>query len=233
MNKETKDPKNKKDVDTEELTKLAAEKPETKKWNNPNSRKNLVQYKDESTIDPLEAEILSQTELEDQEDDEQANEITRGRKLSPKIVKKLIPKRGVLLPGEKSRYTGIIITFLSDFKNEEPTASDVSDILEIALCETMEGRLFEASKNDPGSLVACSQALERFYKRKQTAKENLANRRSDRKDTRLSQEINIVDIVSRYDAHRQQVEKQRMEELLLREEKTSEVLKKIIEEDPF
>jgi hypothetical protein len=215
-------------VDPQELEKLAAEDPKSKKWNNANSRKNLRQYKE-----PIDPELVSQQEGDEAEAQTQADEITRGRKLSPELVKRLIPKRGILTGIEKTRYNGIVNTFLSDFRNEEPTATDVDDILEIALCDVMEMRLLDACRNDPGSLVAASQALERFHKRKQTAKENLANRRSDRKDTRSSQEVNIVDIVVRYDAHRQQAEKERMDALLREEDVMGKTLKQIIEEDPF
>lgn len=216
------------EVDEQGLLKKAEEDPKSKRWNNPNSRKNLKQYK-EPPVDP---EIVE----DDQEEEEissfsQAEEITRGRKIDPHLVKKLIPKRTVLTAAEKSVYNGVVITFLSDFKNEEPTASDIDDLMEIALCQVMENRLLEFSKHQPGSLIASSQSLERFGKRKQKAKENLAHRRVDRKDARTSQDVNIVDLVARFDNQRQEVEKQRVEKLLKDTSPLRKDLKDLVEKE--
>jgi hypothetical protein len=216
------------EIDTEELKQKAKEDPKSKKWNNPNSRKNLKQYQDP----PIVPEIVFQPEDEG-DAESQAEEITRGRKLSPELVKKLVPKRGILTPTEKKRYNGIVTTFLSDFKNEEPTASDVDDILEIALCDVLEMRLLEASKNDPAVLVGVSQSVDRIHKRKQAAKENLATRRSDRKDIRGSQELNIVDLVVRHDLEQQRRDRARVDSLLQEEKDTQAQLDDVIKGDNF
>lgn len=229
MPRKKKEEKSAPDIPVEELEKLAEEDPKSKRWNNANSRQNLKQYRKEPEV----PEVLLGEDLDEEELDTQVDEITRGRKLSPELVRKLIPKRGVLTPSEKKRYTGIVITFLSDFKNEDPTASDIDDILEIAKCDIMETRLLEASKGDPSVQVHVSQAMDRYYKRKQTAKENLAARRTDRKDARSSQEINIVDLVVRYEKHAQKLEKERIDSLLEEEGQTSEELRKLIEEEQF
>lgn len=214
-------------IDVEELTKQAKDDPKSKKWNNPNSRKNLRQYKEE----PLVPEVILDGEEDDSE--QQAVEITRGRKLSPDLVRKLIPKRGVLTAAEKQRYNGIVTTFLADFKNEEPTASDIDDILELAKCDIMEMRLLEVSKGDPATLVNVSQSLERLYKRKQTAKENLSARRSDRKDSRQYQDISIVDLVVRFDAEQRRRDQSRREEMIRESEKTKQRLSDVLEKDGY
>ena len=216
------------EIPVKELEEKVKEDPGSKRWNNLNSRKNLRQYRKE----PVVPEILLDGD-EDSESDVQAEEITRGRKLSPGLVKRLIPKRGVLTPAEKKRYNGIVTTFLADFVNEEPTASDVDDILEIAKCDIMEMRLLEVSKDDPATLVNVSQSLERLYKRKQSAKENLAARRVDRKDARNYQEVNIVDLVVRMDNNQRNRDKERLEKLLLEEELAQKRLSEVIEKDGY
>ena len=223
-------PKEKLEIDKKKLEQLVEKDPSSGKWNNPNSRKNLKQYSDV----PVVPEIVLSGETDEVLIQKQVDEITQGRKgLDPGLVKKLIPKRNVLSPAEKDRYSGIVTTFLSDFKNEEPTASDVDDILEIAKCDVMETRLLEASKNDPATLVAVSQAMDRIYKRKQTAKENLANRRTDRKDARSSQDINIVDLVVAFDKHNAKMEQERIDALLAEEESAGKDLREIIEKEEF
>lgn len=219
-------------IDEEELQKKAEEDPKSKRYNNPNSRKNLRQYKKKESTD----EELVVPEILDEDSDDgdiQAREIVIGRKLSPELVKKLIPQRGVFTPTERKRFTGIVIQYLSDFKNEEPTAADIDDIFEIAKSDILETRLLQASKTDPGALVAVTQSLERIYKRKQTAKENLSARRSDRKDSRASQDLNIVDLVVHYDKQQKEANQRRVEELLKEEDETSKKLRNVLDEDGY
>lgn len=220
--------KDKPEIDPEVLDEQAKADPKSKKWNNPNSRKNLKQYQDE----PLVPEIVLDGDADD-DGEQQAADITRGRKLSPDLVRKLIPKRKVFSSVERQRYTGIVTTFLSDFKNEEPTASDIDDILEIAKCDIMETRLLEVSRDDPATLVNVSQALERLYKRKQTAKENLSARRSDRKDSRQYQDLNIVDLIVRFDNEQRRRDHARVDEMLREEEITKKRLNDVIDKDGY
>ena len=217
------------EINSNELEEGLKANPKSKGWNNPNSRKNLRQYKkkeDEFVI----PEIVNP---DGDDGSTQAAEIVRGRKLSPEMVKKLIPERGVFTAEEKRRFTGIVIQYLSDFKNEEPTASDADDIFEIAKSDILEMRILKATKNDPAAMIASNQALEKIYKRKQTAKENLSARRSDRKDDRHAREISIIDLVVHYDNQQRQGEKERIEKLLEQNQGTTEKLEKVIKEDTF
>ncbi len=225
------DEKEKKDaeIDAGELKDLVEKNPKSRRYNNPNSRKNLKQYQNKDQPDFLTPEILD----EDLSDDVQAEEIVRGRKLSAELVKKLIPKRGIFTLHEKKRFVGIVTQFLADFKNEEPTASDVEDIFEIAKSDVLEMRVLQATKDDPITLMASSQFLDKIHKRKQTAKQNLAARRSDRKGARDSQEINIVDLVVNYDLQQKKAYEERVEELLASEQKTREELKEVLEKDGY
>ena len=211
-------------VNEKELNDAAAKDPASKRHNNANSRKNLKQYQE--LVVP---EILD----EDMEDDAQAQEITVGRKLSPELIKKLMPQRGVFTAAEKKRFTGIVVQFLADFKNEEPTANDVDDIFEIAKSDVMEMRLLQATKNDPQGHIAVSQSLEKIYKRKQSAKENLANRRVDRKDSRSDLDVTIVDLVVIHDRTEKSIQKARIDALLAEVDETSEKLKKVLEDDGY
>ncbi len=216
-------------IDEKVIEEQAKADPKSKGWNNPNSRKNLRQYnkKEEEFVVP---EVVA---TEGDDGTLQAQEIVRGRKLSPDMVKKLIPERDVFTAAEKRRFTGIVVQYLSDFKNEEPTATDADDIFEIAKSDILEMRILKATKNDPAAMIHSNQALEKIYKRKQSAKENLAARRTDRKDDRHSRDITIVDLVVNYDNEQRQLEKDRVERLLEQNRATTEKLEKVIKEDNF
>jgi len=217
------------EIDNKELESKVKANPKSKGWNNANSRKNLRQYRK-----PEDEFVIPEVVDADGDDGTtQAEEIVRGRKLSPDMVKKLIPERGVFTAEEKRRFTGIVLQYLSDFKNEEPTASDADDIFEIAKSDILEMRILKATKNDPAAMIASNQALEKIYKRKQTAKESLSARRSDRKDDRHARKITIVDLVVNYDSQQREMEKERVEKLLEQNKGTAERLDAVIREDTF
>jgi len=211
------------DVDKDELKQKADEDPKSKKWNNANSRRNLKQY--QTAIVP---EVIDD---EDGDDEDDVAAIVVGRKLSAELVRKLMPQRGVLTAAEKKRYVGVVQQFLTDFKNEEPTAQDIDDIFEIAEADIMKSRLLKAAKDSPDALVNINQAVERIHKRKQTAKENLSSRRVDRKDARASQDINIVDLVVRYDLEQKRRDEERVADLLAEEEIAQRKLEEVLEKD--
>jgi hypothetical protein len=215
-------------IDAEELKDKVKKNPKSKKWNNPNSRRNLRQYQNDNPA--IVPEIVGEGH-EDEESDVAA--IVVGRKLNPDLVRKLMPQRGVLTAAEKKRYVGIVQQYLGDFKNEEPTAADIDDIFEIAESDIMKTRLLQAAKDSPDAIVNINQALERIYKRKQTAKENLSARRSDRKDARSSQDINIVDLIVRYDLEQKKKDEERVAALLAEEETADKKLKEILEKDGY
>jgi hypothetical protein len=211
------------DIDKDELKQKVEEDPKSKKWNNANSRRNLKQY--QTAIVP---EVLDD---EDGDDEDDVAAIVVGRKLSADLVRKLMPQRGVLTAAEKKRYVGVVQQFLTDFKNEEPTAQDIDDIFEIAEADIMKTRLLKAAKDSPDAIVNINQALERIHKRKQTAKENLSSRRVDRKDARASQDINIVDLVVRYDLEQKRRDEERVADLLAEEEIAQKKLEEVLEKD--
>jgi hypothetical protein len=213
-----------KDIDPDELKEKAKKDPKSRRYNNKNSRQNLKQYQK-----PLVPELVD--EESDESEDAHVSSIVVGRKLSPELVKKLMPQRGVMTAAEKKRYVGIVQQYLADFKNEEPTAADIDDIFEIAESDIMKARLLKASRDNPETLVQVQAALEKTYKRKQTAKENLSNRRVDRKDARSSQDINIVDLVTSYDLTQQHEEEQRVKEMLEQEATARQSLEEVIEKE--
>ncbi len=211
-------------VDPADLEKKAKSDPKSKNYNNSHSRANLKQYQK-----PLVPEIVEEESAE--ADDAAVDAIVVGRKLSADLVKKLMPQRGVLTVGEKKRYVGIVQEFLSDFKNEEPTAADIDDIFEIAESDIMKARLLRASRDNPETLVQIQTAMEKTYKRKQTAKENLSARRVDRIDAKHTQDISIVDLVVSYDLSQQHKEEERVRELLEQNERAQERLEDVLKED--
>jgi hypothetical protein len=213
-------------IDKEELQDKANKDPKSKKWNNANSRRNLKQYQV-----PITPEIVD-SEQEDSIED-QVSSLVIGRKLKPELVKKLMPERGVFTAAEKKRYLGIVQQFLGDFKNEEPTASDIDDIFEIAEADIQKTRLLRAAKDSPDAIVNINQALERIYKRKQSSKENLSARRLDRKDARSSQDLNIVDLIVRYDMEQKKKDEDRIAALLEEEEEASRALSGVLDKDGY
>ncbi|MBD3260354.1 MAG: hypothetical protein GF334_01530 [Candidatus Altiarchaeales archaeon] len=217
------------EINEKDLDNKAEKDPKSKRWNNANSRKNLKQYQKDKKEEPVVPEVVS----EDEEDNTQAQALVVGRKISPDLVKKLMPQRGVLTAAEKKRFNGIVITYLADFKNEEPTAADVDDIFEIAKSDIMETRLLQASKSDPQALVSISQAIEKLNKRKQQAKENLSSRRVDRKGTRASADVNIIDLVVQFDSLRKNEQRDKIDALMAEEDETSQKLRKVLEDDGY
>lgn len=223
-----------KKLNPQELEEKAKKDPKSKKWNNKNSRSNLKQYNKNSQEEEIVIpELMASEEEDDASDDLQAQEIIVGRKISADLVKKLMPQRGVLTAAEKKRFTGIVVTYLADFKNEEPTAADIDDIFEIAKSDIMETRLLQASKDDPQALVSISQSMEKLNKRKQQAKENLSSRRVDRKDSRSSMDINIVDLVVRFDQFTKNEQARKIEALMQEEDETFLKLKKVLDDDGY
>ena len=93
------------EISPRDLDKQVLANPKSKGWNNPNSRKNLRQYR------KPEDEFIIPEVVDPYTDDgsTQAAEIVRGRKLSVNMVKKLIPERGVFTADEKRRFTGIVV----------------------------------------------------------------------------------------------------------------------------
>lgn len=215
-------------IDKEELAEKAKDDPKSKKWNNPNSRRNLIQYQEQNPA--IVPEVVGENH-EDEDADVAA--IVVGRKLSADLVRKLMPQRGVLTAAEKKRYVGVVQQFLTDFKNEEPTAQDIDDIFEIAEADIMKTRLLKAAKDSPDAIVNINQALERIHKRKQTAKENLSSRRVDRKDARASQDVNIVDLIVRFDLEQKKRDEERVAALLDEEEIADKQLKEVLEKDGY
>jgi hypothetical protein len=215
-------------INPEELAEKVKEDPKSKKWNNLNSRRNLIQYqKDNPAIVP---EVVGDPH---EDEDADVSAIAVGRKISSDLIRKLMPQRGVLTAAEKKRYVGVVQQFLADFKNEEPTAADIDDIFEIAEADIMKTRLLKAAKDSPDAIVNINQALERIHKRKQTAKENLSSRRVDRKDARSSQDINIVDLIVRYDLEQKKKDEERVAALLSEEEVADTQLKEVLEKDGY
>ena len=216
------------DIDPKKLAEKVKKDPKSKKWNNPNSRRNLAQY--QATNPAIVPEVVGEN-YEDEEADVAA--IVVGRKISAHLIRKLMPQRGVLTGAEKKRYIGVVQQFLSDFKNEEPTAADIDDIFEIAEADIMKSRLRKAAKDSPDALVNINQAVERIHKRKQTAKENLSTRRVDRKDSRSSQDINIVDLIVRYDLEQKKRDEERVAALFAEEDIADKQLKRVLEKDGY
>lgn len=219
------------EVPVEEIEKKAKEDPSTKGWNNPNSRKNLLQHREDRPKPP--DEIVFPDDDEDAELEKQITDIGKGRKLRQSMIRRLMPERGVFTAKEKERYVGIVKTFLDDFGDEELTASDFDDINEIAKSDILETRYLRASKNDTGVLVAVQQSLERVQKRKQVAKESLSARRADRKEAGANTDITIVDLVVRMDNEQKKKNKERLDNLLKEEKETAKRLKDVIVKDGY
>jgi len=213
-----------------QLPPLIKEPPEEKKKNvNPISIKNLVQFRGQ------EAPLLPDPQPPEEENEvaDMASSIVRGKKLNKELVIRLIPDKGVFNSAEKKRFVGIVNQYLADFKDEEPTASDVDDIFEIAKSDILEMRVLAATKNDPAALLTVSQFLEKNNKRKQAAKENLGSRRSDRRDPRAGQGLSIADLVASYDNNQKLKDENRIRALMEEEEEVTKRLDEELKKDGY
>lgn len=182
---------------------------------NPKSLQNLTQYRKRSKE---EKEIaLSQLRYTENKKKEQTIEIEED--LDSKTLnilrrlKKTLPMDDIFHDHEVPVFVELLDIYLRDFEEEDLSATDLDDIISIAMNRVMEVRLLKHGKEKPTKQLDTSQAIERLRKNTEKLKEHLSARRKDRMKHFGKEGFTIVDLVALYE---NSIEKPGSKDALLR-----------------
>lgn len=121
-----------------------------------------------------------------------------GRPKNPPTAKELlkgvIPIDDIFVPEEKIIYEALVDVYLKDFDADDLTASDIDDIMSLAMNRVLEIRLLKTTKDDPDRQLDISNAIEKMRKQNEKIKENLSSRRKDRINPHEHKGFSIVDL---------------------------------------
>lgn len=121
-----------------------------------------------------------------------------GRPKNPPTAKELlkgvIPIDDIFVPEEKIIYEALVDVYLKDFEADDLTASDIDDIMSLAMNRVLEIRLLKTTKDDPDRQLDISNAIEKMRKQNEKIKENLSSRRKDRINPHEHKGFSIVDL---------------------------------------
>jgi len=183
----------------EELSKEKHKSPKAR--TNPNSRKNLVQYRKDKPKKAKEAAVKALKFTKKRETIDPFEYISLPEDYPREQIKSFLPDRRVMKDAEEEVYFYTVFnSFLSDFDLDELSSSDIEDIVSLAVNRVLENRLLAITASDPNLLMDAAATIEKFRKHSEKVKGNLASRRSDRIDPKNKQNFSIVDIVHAYDA---------------------------------
>jgi len=97
-------------------------------------------------------------------------------------------------------YEGLLSIYLKDFDEDHLTASDMDDLMGIALNKVLEMRLLKDSRGEKvDKLLDTASSIEKLRKQTDKLKDNLATRRKDRIDPKKFSGFSIVDLAVAYD----------------------------------
>lgn len=164
---------------------------------NVNSHKNLIQYR-EKTKEQKE-KMVKNLKFVEKEEDINPEDIL-GKYSSIVAIEKLMPALDVLgNRKEQEVYYNYIALMLNDFDVDELTASDIDDIITLALNRVIEYRLLKIGAKNPIKVLEASPTLEKFRKFSEKVKSGLASRRIDRIDVKNKPAFSIVDLAAEID----------------------------------
>jgi hypothetical protein len=169
---------------------------------NPKSLKNLVQYKRRTKKQKEVA--LAQLRFKEEKKEVKNVELPASAqeyKLLTKL-KDILPIDDFFHEDEIPVFFQIIDFYLQDFDEDDLTANDIDDLLNIAQTRVLEIRLLKHGKAKPAAQLDISQAIERLRKQTEKAKENLLVRRKDRLSGKDASSFTIVDLVASYENER-------------------------------
>jgi hypothetical protein len=179
----------------EELAKEKSKSPKAR--NNPNSRKNLAQY-NKKTKEQKE-KMVNNLKFVEKEPDIIPREIL-GDFADIVAIEKLMPALDVLANRkEQEVYYNYIQLILKDFDVEDLTASDIDDIITLALNRVIEYRLLKGGAKNPMLILEAAPTIEKFRKFSEKIKSGLASRRVDRIDVKNRPAFSIVNLASALD----------------------------------
>jgi len=193
----------------EELSGESSDSPMAR--NNPNSRANLVQYRKKSK--ETKEKIVKGLKYKTIRPDFDLAAFFSGL-LEEGVLGVLTHMREALSDGdEEELFFTIVKQFVSDFPSGELTASDLDDVANLALNRILELRLLKTAKKSPKMILDAAATIEKFRKNSEKLKMGLANRRSDRVDTKNKQSFSIVDVAVAYDSAKKKELQDKVEEL--------------------
>jgi len=209
-------------IPTEE--ELAQEKHKSPKArNNPNSRKNLVQYNKKKKKETKEKIVKGLTFKKKREEVDPFDYIKLTQERDIDTVSAFLPDRKVMKSAEEEKtFYKILNSYFHDFDMNELRSSDIEDIISLAVNRIVENRLMELSSSDPNVLIDVAATIQKFRQHSEKIKGHLASRRSDRIDPRNKQNFSIIDLVHGYDKKR----KAELEEKLIQYGEEEEEYKK-------
>lgn len=179
----------------EELAKEEVKHPKAR--NNPNSRKNLIQY-NKKTKEQKEKMVKNLQFVEVEEDINPHDVLENPHTID--IIDKMMPAKEVLSDRkEQEVYYNYIKLILKDFNDAELTSSDLDDIVTLALNKIIEYRILKKASKNPLLLLEASSTLEKFRKFSERIKSGLASRRIDRIDVKNKPTFSIVDLAAEID----------------------------------
>ena len=196
--------------------------------NNPNSRKNLIQYR-EKTPEQKE-KMLQNLKFQEKEEDVNPHDIIEGfEKIG--AIEKIMPALDVLVNRrEQEIYYNYIALILSDFEVEDLTGSDLDDIVTLAINRVLEYRLLSVGSKNPKLVMEAGTTLEKFRKFSEKIKSGLASRRVDRIDVKNKPAFSIVDLAGQLDEQNKRDLEKRLQAL---EEKKEEYRPPVRNEDGY
>lgn len=192
---------------------IVAEKHESPKArNNPNSRKNLIQYQKNKPKE-VKKKIIENLTFTEVEEDANPNDYLDAT-VNFDLLDKMMPAKDVLSNRkEQVLYYNYINLILKDFPVNELTSSDMDDIITLALNRIIEIRLLAIGAKNPVRVLEAAPTIDKFRKHSEKIKEGLASRRSDRIDPKNKPSFSIVDLAARVDEHTKELYDQRIKEM--------------------
>jgi hypothetical protein len=180
--------------------------------NNPNSRKNLTQYRKDIPVETKE-KIVSKLTFRSKRKEKDLKEFF-GDIITQDMLNIFQPMRAALQDSdEEDVFFGTIKFFIKDFPKGELSASDLDDIANLALNRVLELRLLVEAKKNPKRVVDVSSSIEKFRKNSEKIKMGLASRRMDRVDTKNKTSFSIVDLAVAFDESRKKELEDRVKEM--------------------
>ncbi len=123
-----------------------------------------------------------------------------------KLIKDILPTDEIFNESEAIMYNDLITAYLSDFDPDELIASDMDDIMNLAM----------------NKVITIATTIEKLDARNSKLKENLSNRRRDRIDPNELKGFSIVDLAVAYDVDVQAKQLERIQKIRKEEEKMLE-----------
>lgn len=139
------------------------------------------------------------------------------------IIRDHIPVDDIFNEDELDIYNKLVDIYLKDLDDDDFSANDMDDVINLAINRVMEFRLLKESKDNVGNHLNASSAIERLRKHSNTIKESLSFRRKDRIDPNKYKGFTMADLVAAYDEEKSKQFEERDKEFRKQE---AEILEK-------